>query len=60
MNRDRYLAKIAARFEIQPVVTLLGPRQCGKTTLARAEQRNHRLDLESGGDLRQVAVSIHA
>lgn len=35
MKRDRYVSKIAARFEFYPVVALLGPRQCGKTTLAR-------------------------
>ncbi len=35
MERQRYLEKIASRFEVQPVVALLGPRQCGKTTLAR-------------------------
>jgi len=35
MEREQYLANIAARFEVQPVVALLGPRQCGKTTLAR-------------------------
>ena len=35
MEKQRYLEKIAARFEVQPVVRLLCPRQYGKTTLAR-------------------------
>ena len=61
MNRDRYLAKIAARFEIQPVVTLLGPRQCGKTTLARMyadclpDLPVSRFDLEDPTDLAALA-----
>lgn len=35
MDRPRVLARIASQFRIHPVVALLGPRQCGKTTLAR-------------------------
>lgn len=33
--RPRALDRIARSFQIHPVVALLGPRQCGKTTLAR-------------------------
>ena len=61
MRRDRYLSKIAARFEVQPVVALLGPRQCGKTTLARmyAERLTDtpitRFDLEDPTDLAALA-----
>ena len=61
MERDRYLSKIAARFEVQPVVALLGPRQCGKTTLARmyAERLTDtsvtRFDLEDPTDLAALA-----
>ncbi|MFZ4508520.1 MAG: ATP-binding protein [Fimbriimonas sp.] len=36
MDRGDFSAKIDAFFETFPVVALLGPRQCGKTTLARA------------------------
>jgi len=37
MNLDRhiFLERLKEAFEIHPVVALLGPRQCGKTTLAR-------------------------
>jgi len=35
LNRPDLLARIESRFRSNPVVLLLGPRQCGKTTLAR-------------------------
>lgn len=35
MNRDDLLRRIDHLFRVNPVVALLGPRQCGKTTLAR-------------------------
>lgn len=35
MKRENFLTKIANRFKTFKVVALLGPRQCGKTTLAR-------------------------
>lgn len=34
VRRPRFLERIRNAFEIHPVVALLGPRQCGKTTLA--------------------------
>lgn len=34
INRKKYLEQISFQFEIHPVVAILGPRQCGKTTLA--------------------------
>lgn len=34
LNRLHYLDKIQKCFEINPVCAILGPRQCGKTTLA--------------------------
>lgn len=36
MDRKYYLEKILFAFKANPVVALLGPRQCGKTTLARS------------------------
>ena len=36
MDRPEFLRAVRRAFEITPVVALLGPRQCGKTTLARA------------------------
>ncbi len=35
IERTRYLRRIDAQFEAHPAVAVLGPRQCGKTTLAR-------------------------
>jgi len=61
MDRPNYLSRIAARFEVQPIVALLGPRQCGKTTLARmyAERLSGssvtRFDLEDPTDLAALA-----
>lgn len=35
MERARALAQLKKAFRVHPAVTLVGPRQCGKTTLAR-------------------------
>lgn len=35
MERPGYLSNIERAFAVHPVVAILGPRQCGKTTLAR-------------------------
>jgi predicted AAA+ superfamily ATPase len=35
IDRPGYLQQIRFQFDVHPVVTILGPRQCGKTTLAR-------------------------
>ena len=42
---------IAAYREVFPVVALVGPRQCGKTTLAGQLGAAHRFDLEDPRDL---------
>lgn len=36
MKRPEFIQKVRRAFEVTPTVALLGPRQCGKTTLARA------------------------
>lgn len=36
MQRNQYLTAIQQALQVNPVVAMLGPRQCGKTTLARA------------------------
>lgn len=56
MDRPDFLRRIEQQFAIHPVVALLGPRQCGKTTLARmfAEQAGKpvtRFDLEDPTDV---------
>ncbi len=58
MLRNLYLQQINQGFNLHPVVVMLGPRQCGKTTLARqflaekiAEGREtHYFDLEDPTD----------
>lgn len=58
LSRPRYLHAIAKGFENHPAVALSGPRQCGKTTLARilAEQEENCafFDLESAVDRRRL------
>ena len=49
LERTQYLETIRARLKRFPVVSVLGPRQVGKTTLARViagEQPSHFFDLE--------------
>ncbi len=61
MDRTSWINRIEDRFAVQPVVGLLGPRQCGKTTLARAYAERHpdvlltRFDLEDPLDLAALA-----
>jgi predicted AAA+ superfamily ATPase len=42
MNLDRhhFIELVEKAFEVHPVVALLGPRQCGKTTLAKAYKKH--------------------
>lgn len=58
--RHRHLSQVAQLLDRSPVVALLGARQVGKTTLARAlaEQRQEavtRFDLEDPDDLARLA-----
>lgn len=52
IERQGYLEQIRFQFDVHPVVAVLGPRQCGKTTLARmyadrfADEPVVRFDLE--------------
>jgi predicted AAA+ superfamily ATPase len=69
LSRDHYLEQIRNRARLFPVVTILGPRQCGKTTLAkmfleRASGEKTFYDLESPGDRNrltdpELALSRH-
>lgn len=63
VERPALLARITERFRSNPVVLLLGPRQCGKTTLAREFARQRRaeyFDLESPGDAARLAQPLMA
>jgi len=56
MERPKFLAKIKTQFEIYSVCALLGPRQCGKTTLSNQFLQSyhepiHQFDLENPEDL---------
>ena len=58
--RRQHVATLLQRLRGFPVVAVLGPRQIGKTTLARQVGREyrgpaHRLDLESPADLNRLA-----
>lgn len=59
VRRDEFIQRIQEAFETTPICALLGPRQCGKTTLSRlyAEKIQgpvHIFDLEDPGDLARL------
>ncbi len=57
IDRSRHLEKLAVALKRSPVTALLGPRQCGKTTLARAFSAGKKsvfFDLESEPDRRRL------
>lgn len=62
MKREAYIQEIKKLFEIVPIVAILGPRQCGKTTLAKmfcGDETdflpNNHFDLEASIDLQRLA-----
>ena len=58
VERPGYLQRLAVAVERSPVTALLGPRQCGKTTIARefgARRDAVFLDIESEPDSRRLA-----
>ena len=63
INRPGYLKRIKDVFRIHPIAALLGPRQCGKTTLAGmlAEHRSSTIfDLESPVGRQKLATPMTA
>ena len=57
ISREKELLAIREGFDTHPVVSILGPRQCGKSTLARmfcAEQNIVFFDLENPVDRRRL------
>lgn len=58
IKRDLYLESLKKCFEIFPVCALLGPRQCGKTTLAlefkKLFKESYHFDLEDPTDLERL------
>jgi len=59
VSRDYYTARVREALRRAPVTAILGPRQCGKTTLARAvadaRPGTTYLDLEAPADLALLA-----
>ena len=56
MDRDRYLERIKLQFQVHNVCAILGPRQCGKSTIAKMYAKEfkgklHCFDLENPDDL---------
>jgi len=62
--RPEPIRQIEASFKIHPVTALLGPRQCGKTTLARliSEQEPSTVvfDLENPVDIQRLSAPMQA
>jgi predicted AAA+ superfamily ATPase len=40
MDRIRYLERIKLQFQVHNVCAILGPRQCGKSTIAKVFAKN--------------------
>jgi predicted AAA+ superfamily ATPase len=58
IERARYLKAIRSVLASNPICAILGPRQCGKTTLAReyaATRTSHYFDLETATARRRLA-----
>lgn len=56
ITRDYFINRLYEQLKVHPVVALLGPRQCGKTTLAKQigegySEAVHHFDLENPDDL---------
>ncbi len=51
INRENHLKKLKKRLQSAQVVAILGPRQCGKTTLSKSFKHSLYFDLENPEDL---------
>ncbi len=61
--RERALERVSRSIDLNPVTAILGPRQCGKTTLARALAEKlpcEFFDLEDPVDLRRLSAPMLA
>lgn len=61
ISRPDPVHDISASFQVHPVTTLTGPRQCGKTTLARAiaeKEPSTIFDLENPVDTRRLSAPM--
>jgi uncharacterized protein len=63
ISRPRALERITKTLSIHPVAALLGPRQCGKTTLARViaeREPSSYFDLENPVDISRLSAPMSA
>ncbi|MBI4830978.1 MAG: ATP-binding protein [Candidatus Lindowbacteria bacterium] len=61
IQRPQALQQIIKAFGVHPIVALLGPRQCGKTTLARMiaqREPSTYFDLENPVDIRRLSAPM--
>lgn len=49
LSREQLLSKVEQAFKVTKIVCLLGPRQCGKTTIARDLLKKYNLDNKYAG-----------
>lgn len=55
INRTDIIAKLQELLGAFPITAILGPRQCGKTTLARQLKGDHYFDLENPRDFSRLS-----
>ena len=63
LNRKKLLDRLRAGLKASPAVALIGPRQCGKTTLARqlaGASKSTYFDLENPVDLARLSEPMTA
>ena len=58
IKRPYYIKRLSASTKRSPVTALLGPRQCGKTTLAQSQLTGTYLDLERPSDFEALAADL--
>jgi len=57
LDRSGEISLIQRKIRFNPVTAILGPRQCGKTTLAKAVLPDHSFDLENPRDVVRLEQS---
>ena len=63
IKRPDAMSRVRKVFQVHPIAALLGPRQCGKTTLARMiaeRERSTFFDLENPVDVRRLSTPMQA
>jgi predicted AAA+ superfamily ATPase len=65
LDRNFFKKQLDEQFQVHPIAALLGPRQCGKTTLANQIAKEysgpvHHFDLENPDDLQALSQPMRA